>query len=43
MVMIFVAHAQYDLHVPNIYRIAKLGFDDLTVAVLAAFVPPTKH
>ena len=34
MVMTFVAHAQYDLHVPNISN-ANFDFDDLTVAALA--------
>ena len=37
MAMTFLAHAQYDLHVPNI-SIANLNLDDLTVAVLT---PPT--
>ena len=33
MAMIFVIHAQYELHVPNI--IMNLNFDGLTVAALA--------
>ena len=34
MAMTFVAHAQYDLHVPK-HIITNLDFDDLTVAALA--------
>ena len=38
MAMTFVAHAQYELHVPYNYSLianSNLDFDDLTVAVLA--------